>query len=155
MIEVQKEIKQCDILIVGGGIAGLMAAIAAADKGAKVIVAEKADSRRSGSAATGNDHFLCYIPEVHGENIEAYVDELAISLVGDRCDRTLQRQLAERSLGKMGHRDASARRLGIQRSCNARTHAHLAQIQRYPAETNSHQGSQKARRGDRQPFADQ
>lgn len=45
MIEVQKEIKQCDILIVGGGIAGLMAAIAAADKGAKVIVAEKADSR--------------------------------------------------------------------------------------------------------------
>lgn len=97
MIEVQKEIKQCDILIVGGGIAGLMAAIAAADKGAKVIVAEKADSRRSGSAATGNDHFLCYIPEVHGENIEAYVDELAISLVGDRCDRTLQRQLAERS----------------------------------------------------------
>lgn len=89
MIEVQKEIKQCDILIVGGGIAGLMAAIAAADKGAKVIVAEKADSRRSGSAATGNDHFLCYIPEVHGENIEAYVDELAISLVGDRCDRTL------------------------------------------------------------------
>lgn len=96
MIEVKNEIKQCDVLIVGGGIAGLMAAIAAADKGAKVIVAEKADSRRSGSAATGNDHFLCYIPEVHGE-LEDYVDELAISLVGDRCDRTLQTQMATRS----------------------------------------------------------
>lgn len=45
MLEIQKEITQCDILIIGGGIAGLMAAIAAADKGAKVCVAEKADSR--------------------------------------------------------------------------------------------------------------
>lgn len=96
MIEVKNEIKQCDVLIVGGGVAGLMAAIAAADKGCKVIVAEKADSRRSGSAATGNDHFLCYIPEIHGE-LEDYVDELAISLVGDRCDRTLQTQMAKRS----------------------------------------------------------
>ena len=40
--------KQCDILIVGGGTAGLMAAIAAAERGAGVIVAEKADTRRSG-----------------------------------------------------------------------------------------------------------
>ena len=96
MIEVKKEIKQCDVLIVGGGVAGLMAAIAAADKGCKVVVAEKADSRRSGSAATGNDHFLCYIPEIHGE-LEDYVDEVALSLVGDRCDRTLQTQMAKRS----------------------------------------------------------
>ena len=45
--------KQCDILIVGGGTAGLMAAVAAAERGARVIVAEKADTRRSGGGATG------------------------------------------------------------------------------------------------------
>lgn len=96
MLEIKQEVKQCDVLIVGGGIAGLMAAIAAADQGAKVIVAEKGDSRRSGSGATGNDHFLCYIPEVHGD-IADYVKEMGMSLVGDRVDRALQKQLAERS----------------------------------------------------------
>ncbi|MGM9521608.1 MAG: FAD-dependent oxidoreductase [Oscillospiraceae bacterium] len=61
-----KEPLQCDVLVCGGGIAGMMAAIDAADAGASVIVAEKANTKRSGSGATGNDHFQCYIPEVHG-----------------------------------------------------------------------------------------
>lgn len=56
----------CDFLIVGGGVAGLMAAIPAAKSGAKVIIAEKADTRRSGSGANGNDHYHCYIPQCHG-----------------------------------------------------------------------------------------
>lgn len=63
----QEEKKQCDVLCVGGGIAGLMAAINAAEQGARVIVAEKANTLRSGSGGTGNDHFQCYIPEVHGD----------------------------------------------------------------------------------------
>lgn len=58
----------CDFLIVGGGVAGLMAAIPAAKSGAKVIIAEKADTRRSGSGANGNDHYHCYIPQCHGTN---------------------------------------------------------------------------------------
>ena len=61
-----KERLESDVLIVGGGIAGLMAAIAAADKGASVILLDKANTKRSGAGATGNDHFLCYIPEKHG-----------------------------------------------------------------------------------------
>ena len=52
MIQISSEIKSCDVLVMGGGIGGLMAAIAAADAGASVIVAEKADTRRSGSGAT-------------------------------------------------------------------------------------------------------
>ena len=32
VIAVNKEVKECDVLVVGGGIAGLMAAIAAADQ---------------------------------------------------------------------------------------------------------------------------
>jgi succinate dehydrogenase/fumarate reductase flavoprotein subunit len=60
------ERKECDVLCVGGGIAGLMAAIRAAEVGAKVIVAEKSNTLRSGAAGVGNDHFQCFIPEVHG-----------------------------------------------------------------------------------------
>lgn len=68
---------EADVLCVGGGIAGLMAAIRAADLGAKVIVAEKANTLRSGDAGMGNDHFVCYIPEVHGPDIEPFVKEQA------------------------------------------------------------------------------
>lgn len=44
MMEI-KNVYEADVLVVGGGVAGLMAAIAAAEKGARVLVAEKADSR--------------------------------------------------------------------------------------------------------------
>lgn len=64
-MEIEK--KQCDVLCVGGGIAGLMAAIQASEAGVKVIVADKANTLRSGSGGMGNDHFQCYIPEVHGD----------------------------------------------------------------------------------------
>ena len=42
MIQIDKEIIETDVLIVGGGIAGLMAAINAADQGVGLL-AEKAD----------------------------------------------------------------------------------------------------------------
>ena len=70
MIAIDTKPVSCDVLVAGGGIAGLMAAIAAADGGAKVVIAEKANAKRSGSGATGNDHFRCYIPEVHGEDMD-------------------------------------------------------------------------------------
>ncbi|MCD8128229.1 MAG: FAD-binding protein, partial [Oscillospiraceae bacterium] len=60
----------CDILVIGGGTAGMMAAIYGAQAGADVILAEKANTRRSGAGATGNDHFQCYIPEIHGSEQE-------------------------------------------------------------------------------------
>ena len=56
MIEVKEKL-QADVLIIGGGIAGLMAAIGAADKGADVVLLDKANTKRSGAGATGNDHF--------------------------------------------------------------------------------------------------
>ena len=67
-----------DVLVIGGGIAGLMASIKAAANGAEVIIAEKAHVARSGSGATGNDHFLCYIPELH-RNINVVIKEVANS----------------------------------------------------------------------------
>ena len=46
-----------DILVVGGGLSGCMAAINASDHGAKVAIVEKSHTERSGAAGTGNDHF--------------------------------------------------------------------------------------------------
>ncbi|MBW2609467.1 MAG: FAD-binding protein [Deltaproteobacteria bacterium] len=70
-----------DILCVGGGIAGLMAAIRASELGADVIVADKANTRYSGSSGAGNDHFMCYIPEIHGPDIRPIIEEVQRSLV--------------------------------------------------------------------------
>ncbi|MBW1945739.1 MAG: FAD-binding protein, partial [Deltaproteobacteria bacterium] len=46
MIDIDKDPVQADVLVAGGGIAGLMAGIHAADTGASVIVAEKANTKR-------------------------------------------------------------------------------------------------------------
>jgi succinate dehydrogenase/fumarate reductase flavoprotein subunit len=54
-----------DILVIGGGLSGCMAAINAADHGAKVAIMEKSHTERSGAAGTGNDHFWFYDPEIH------------------------------------------------------------------------------------------
>lgn len=87
-----------DVLVMGGGIAGLMAAIASADRGAKVIVAEKANTRRSGSGATGNDHFRCWIPEKHGPDYRVIMNEvLNFSQFGLCHDTVLTRRFLEKS----------------------------------------------------------
>ena len=91
MIPVSKTI-EADVVIVGGGIGGPMAAIAAAEAGAKrVVILEKCHVKRSGSGATGNDHFTCYIPEVHGDDIEPVLASLMGSLVGQAKDVELMR----------------------------------------------------------------
>lgn len=50
-----------DVLIVGGGLAGVNAAMGAAEKGAAVLVADKGNINRSGGIAGGVDHFLAYL----------------------------------------------------------------------------------------------
>ena len=97
MIKKDREPIEVDVLVAGGGIAGLMAAINAADQGASVIVAEKANTKRSGSGATGNDHFCCYMPEVHGDDIEPILWEDLHSLHGDFQDTSLARKFLEQS----------------------------------------------------------
>ena len=101
MIQIEKEPIEVDFLIAGGGIAGLMAGISAAEEGASVIIAEKANTKRSGSGATGNDHFCCYIPEVHGDDIEPILWEDLHSLHGDFQDVTLARLFLEQSFDRV------------------------------------------------------
>ncbi len=98
-----KRVMDSDFVIVGGGIAGLSAAISAGQAGVKVTVLEKADIRRSGSGCGGNDHFFCYLPEVHGSDIHKILREMMISMVGDRMDGDLALFFLEKS-GEMVHR---------------------------------------------------
>ena len=72
-----------DILCVGGGIAGLMAAIRAAELGARVVVAEKGNVAYSGCGRMGNDHFETYIPEIHGSDRDAWIEELLRTAKGE------------------------------------------------------------------------
>lgn len=70
---------ETDVLIVGGGIAGCMAAIRARERGADVTLVEKGNTRRSGGAATGIDHCWAYIPHIHGPeySVEDMVEDHA------------------------------------------------------------------------------
>lgn len=95
MIPVKEELA-CDVAIIGGGIAGLMGAIAAADQGAEVILLDKANTRRSGAGATGNDHFLCWIPEKHGD-ISVVYDEFMDSQNATSNDTPLVMRFLETS----------------------------------------------------------
>lgn len=67
------EVIEADVLCVGGGIAGLMAAIRASELGASVVVADKGNTLRSGAGASGNDHIFTYIPAIHGQDIKAAI----------------------------------------------------------------------------------
>ena len=46
-----------DVLVLGGGLSGCFAAIAAARKGLSVVLVEKGAAEKSGSGGTGFDHW--------------------------------------------------------------------------------------------------
>jgi len=73
---------ETDFLCVGAGIAGLMAAIRARESGVNVVVAEKGNALTSGAGGAGNDHFVCYIPEIHGPDIKLFIEELMRGQMG-------------------------------------------------------------------------
>ncbi len=56
---------ETDVLVIGGGLAGCMAAIKASEYGLKVTIVEKANTVSSGCAGTGIDHVWGYIPPIH------------------------------------------------------------------------------------------
>jgi len=55
---------ETDIVIIGGGVAGCMAALGAAEVGARTVICEKGGIiERSGSVAAGVDHFIAILEE--------------------------------------------------------------------------------------------
>ena len=84
-----------DVLVVGAGAGGMMAAITAADCGVEVTLCEKGHARRSGGITGGNDHFQCYIPEIHGLALkEDFVKE---SMKDGLADEDVVRTYIDRS----------------------------------------------------------
>ena len=61
--KIANKIVETDVLVVGGGIAGLPCAHKLAERGLNVVMAEKAKSDRSGSAGQGIDHYSGFMPE--------------------------------------------------------------------------------------------
>jgi len=70
-----QRIIKTDVLCIGAGIAGLMAGIRASEKGVKTVIVEKGHALHSGRGRGGNDHFWCYIPEVHGNDLDFFLKE--------------------------------------------------------------------------------
>lgn len=63
-----------DVAVIGGGTAGLNSAMAAAERGLDVLVADKGTIERSGSIAGGIDHFHAFLEEGGGwDTREAYL----------------------------------------------------------------------------------
>ncbi len=76
----QQEVSRTDVLVLGGGLSGCFAAIAAARKGLSVALVEKGAVEKSGCAGTGFDHWesACTNPcsgVTPKEIAEAYVKE--------------------------------------------------------------------------------
>lgn len=51
---------EADVLVIGGGLAGCNAAIAAAERGCRVVVSDKGKIERSGDIGGGVDHFMAF-----------------------------------------------------------------------------------------------
>ncbi len=73
-IEQFGEVFETDVLVVGGGLAGNNAAIGAAEKGAKVLIADKSSINRCGAIAGGVDHFMAYLGTDSWDTREAYLE---------------------------------------------------------------------------------
>lgn len=78
----------CDVCIVGGGLAGCMAAIRAGELNARVILVDKSNPERSGCTATGTDHIWAYFPEMQNQEdvslddlVEDHIRNLARGLI--------------------------------------------------------------------------
>ena len=64
--------KRADVVVVGGGLAGMMAAWTAARSGARVILADKARAGTSGPTAFAAGDILCWVPSE--DNLQEWVD---------------------------------------------------------------------------------
>src|SRR3990172_7954751 len=94
-----------DVLIIGGGLAGCMAAIKAAEYDVTVTIAEKANTLASGCAGTGVDHMWAYIPPVHEKMgysiedlIESHTKAIAHGFISDDLIQLVARESYNRML---------------------------------------------------------
>ncbi len=91
---------ETDVLIIGGGLAGCMAAIRASEYGVGVTIVEKSNTVTGGQAGSGIDHIWAYLPEVHGKmgwTIEDLVEDHVQVIGHGFANRELLRFIARES----------------------------------------------------------
>ena len=89
-----------DVLVIGGGLAGCMAAIKAKESGVAVTIVEKANTLSSGCAGTGIDHVWGYIPPIHekmGWKIDDLIADHSDAIAGGFINRELLYVVASES----------------------------------------------------------
>ena len=88
---------ECDVLVIGGGAAGLAAAIAARESGASVVVASKGRAGRSGNTVVAGSQFAAVIPFEGSE--DSPEEHFQDTLLGGRWvnDETLLRIFVDRA----------------------------------------------------------
>lgn len=94
----------CDVCVVGGGLAGCMAAIRAGELNDKVILVDKSNPERSGCAATGIDHIWGYFPEVQkaeGVSLEDLVEDHITNVAKGYINKDIIHYIASTSLDRI------------------------------------------------------
>jgi succinate dehydrogenase/fumarate reductase flavoprotein subunit len=95
---------ETDVLIIGGGLAGCMAAIKAREHGVRVTIAEKSNTICSGQAGSGIDHMWAYVPDIHGKmgwTIEDLVEDHVDSIGHGFAQRGLLHLIARQSYDRL------------------------------------------------------
>lgn len=104
---------ETDVLIIGGGLAGCMAAVKAAEHaGLSVTLVDKSNTRRSGCAAAGIDHVWAYIPPIH-EKMGYTLDDMAEDHRFGTAYGFFRRDLFDLVAGTMYERVLDLERFGI------------------------------------------
>jgi succinate dehydrogenase/fumarate reductase flavoprotein subunit len=101
-VEIQEH--SCDICVVGGGLAGCMAAVRAAELNDEVILVDKSNPERSGCAGTGLDHIWGYFPEVQGKegvSLEQMVSDHAENVAQGLVNRQMLHYIAATSYDRI------------------------------------------------------
>jgi len=101
---VQPVSHSCHVLVLGGGLAGCMAAIRAAELDDQVILLDKSNPERSGCAATGIDHIWAYFPEIQeaeGVSLDDLVQDHVENIAKGLINRKILHYIAETSLDRI------------------------------------------------------
>ena len=104
MKHVEVEEHSCDICVVGGGLAGCMAALRAAELNSDVVLVDKSNPERSGCAGTGLDHIWGYFPEVQsreGVSLEQMVEDHAENVAQGLVNRRMLHYIAATSYDRI------------------------------------------------------
>jgi succinate dehydrogenase/fumarate reductase flavoprotein subunit len=95
---------ETDVLVIGGGLAGCMAAIKACESGVKVHIAEKANTASSGCAGSGIDHMWAHIPPIHdqmGYSVEDMLESHTKAIARGFINRELLHLVISESYNRM------------------------------------------------------